>query len=400
MAYSWQKDPYRSIVKPRKDGVYLSIAYGFKDVATAARIFDGSEEGYAYARCGEGNPTVRSFERAMARAEMGELVAGYDALATSSGMAAITLLCLALATEGKNEIVSSPFIYGGTYSLFTQYLPKLGITCKMVEDPNDITQWDRNISSKTAFVFIESASNPLVDIPDLEKIAEFVQSRGAPLVCDNTVLTPSILKPLYYGVDIVVHSVSKAINGHSTGLGGVIIADKELIAKIRCSWAVVLGAVMDPDCAKRMVDGLKTLPERIVRHSQNALETAKFLKQNSKVSKVHYPFLPSNASYKTAIKQDMTMGGPLLAFEIKGNLKDAVNFIESLGVIIHATHLGHNQTIATHPASTTHSKIPKEEREKLGISDTLIRISAGREKEKEFKKILKDIETALKMTKL
>ena len=399
MGYSWKKDPYKSIVPPRKDGVYLSIAYGLKDVATAAKIFAGEEKGYAYARCGEGNPTVRAFEKAMAEAEAGVL-GGYDAIATSSGMAAIMLLCLELATDGKNEIVSSSFIYGGTYSLFTQFLPKLGITCKMVQNPNDIDSWDEAISPKTAFAFIESASNPLVDIPDIEKVAERVQSHGVPLVCDNTVLTPVLHHPLDYGVDVVVHSVSKAINGHSTGLGGVIVADEKLIREIRSSWAIVLGAVMDPDCAKRMHKGLKSLPERIFRHSENALNLAKFLCERNEIANVHYPMLPSSPSYPIAEAYGLEGGGPLLAFELKGELKDAVKFIESLKVVIHATHLGHNKTIATHPASTTHSKVPKETREKLGISDTLIRISAGSESKKEFRKVLEDIKIALKSANL
>lgn len=399
MSYSWRKDPYGSIVPPKKDGVYLSIAYGLKDVATAARIFAGEEKGYAYARCGEGNPTVRAFEKDIASLEAGHLD-GYDAIASASGMASILLLSLHLASGKKKEIVSSPHIYGGTYSLFTQFLPKLGIRCKMVNDQNDIDEWKKAITEETAFVFIESISNPLVGVSKIEEIAECAHEKQTLLVCDNTVPTPELFKPLYCGADIVIHSTSKAINGASTGLGGAIIADERIIDKMRCSWAVVLGAQMDPDCAKRMHQGLKTLPKRIYKHSENALAIAKFLTTRPEIAQVYYPFLPSSPYYQQALKQNMKAGGPLLAFELKGEIKDAIKFIESLKTVIHTTHLGHNKTIATHPASTTHSKIPKEARERLGISDTLIRISAGCEKEKRFQKVLKDIETALEKTNL
>lgn len=397
MGYSWRKDPYGAIVPPRKDGVYLSIAYGLKDVATAARIFAGEERGYAYARCGEGNPTVRAFERQITHLEA-RYLDGYDAIASASGMASISLLSLYLASGKKREIVSSPYIYGGTYSLFTQYLPKLGIRCKMVNDQDDIDEWKNAITEQTAFVFIESISNPLVGVSKVEEIAECAHEKDTLLVCDNTVPTPELFKPLWYGADVVVHSVSKAINGRSTGLGGVIVADERIIHKIRCSWAVVVGAVMDPDCAQRMHRGLKTLPKRIYKHSDNALAIAKFLTARPEISQVYYPFLPQSPYYEQALKQNMKSGGPLLAFELRGEIKDAIKFIESLKVIIHTTHLGHNKTIATHPASTTHSKIPKEERERLGISDTLIRVSAGCEKEIGFEKVLEDIRRALALT--
>lgn len=397
MGYSWRKDPYGAIVPPRSDGVYLSIAYGLKDVATAARIFAGEEKGYAYARCGEGNPTVRAFELEIARAEAGHLQ-GYDAIATSSGMSATLLLSLYLASGAKKEIVSSPFIYGGTYSLFTQYLPKLGIKCKMVNDPDNIDEWKNAITEETAFVFVESISNPLVGVSKVEEIAECAHEKQTLLVCDNTVPTPEIFNPFYYGADLIIHSASKAINGGSTGLGGAIIADEKIIDEIRSSWAVIIGATMDPDCAKRMSRGLKTLPKRIYRHSENALEIAKFLTSFWLVAKVYYPLLPSSPYYEYTSRH-MNHGGPLLAFELKGKMEDAIKFIESLKKVIHATHLGHNKTIATHPASTTHSKIPKEERERLGISDTLIRISAGCEKEKGLIRVLKDIQRALAQAK-
>lgn len=394
MGYSWRKDPYGAIVPPRKDGVYLSIAYGLKNVATAAKIFAGEEKGYAYARCGEGNPTVRDFERAIAESESKSLE-GYDAIATASGISATLLLTLYLASGDKREIVSSPFIYGGTYSQAAQYMPMLGIKCKMVNNPDDLNEWKNAITEQTAFVFIESISNPMVGVSKVEEIAELAHEKNTLLVCDNTVPTPELFKPLWYGADVVVHSVSKAVNGKSTGLGGVIVADEGMINKIRGSWAVVVGAVMDPDCAKRMHQGLKTLKKRIYIHSANAFAIAKFLSERLEIAKVYYPFLPSSQYYEQALKQNMKAGGPLLAFELKGEMKDAIKFIESLKTVIHTTHLGHNKTIATHPASTTHSKIPKEEREKLGISDTLIRISAGSENEKEFERVLKDIEKAL-----
>lgn len=390
-----RENPYYSIVEPEPDGTHLSIAHTFRDVEHARRIFAGEEEGYAYACVGEGNPTVRGYERAIAELEAPQ-DARYDAIATTSGRSAILLTALQLLKQtGKKCIVTTPHLYGGTYSLFTHYLSTLGIDTILVQNPGDMRAWDTAITHDTAFVFVETISNPLASVIDLSTIASIAHNKQVYVVADNTI--PTVLfKPFLHGADVVVYSASKSMNGDSRGLGGIIISNKGFIRTIRREWFSVAGSVMDPACAARMHKRLATLKTRVACESANALTLAEILQYTPGIYRVHYPLLERSPYRTLAQSLGMTGGaGGLLAFELTGSMDRAVRFIESLKMVIHATHLGHEKTLVTLPAATTHAKIPRALREKCGITDTLVRISAGCEEPHEFTSVIKDILRAL-----
>ncbi|GMQ95292.1 MAG: O-succinylhomoserine sulfhydrylase [Patescibacteria group bacterium] len=391
--YHHLDDPHYSLVPPEKEvgyALYKSIAFGFKNAAHGRGIFAGETDGYAYHGLGFGNPTVHEFERKMAEGE-GSGDTAFDALATASGMSAIDLLTRFLCLAGdRKEMVSSPKIYGGTYYYLNELAPKMGVGARFVSDPYDLEQWRSLITSRTACLLLETPANPHADVFDIAAYAKLAREYDIPLVVDNTIATHALQRPLSLGADIVIVSASKGINGHSTGLGGIIVAKKELIAELRNTWGVGVRAVMDPDCAHRMLHGLNDLEVRMHRHSENALALAEYLQKSPKVREVHYPFLDTCKHHDIA-QQQMSGGGPLLGVTLRGTLEDAERFIDALtkdGTVIQAPHICHEKTLAVHPASTTHARVPEEERISLGISDTFIRVSTGTEDAPEFREVV------------
>jgi cystathionine beta-lyase/cystathionine gamma-synthase len=397
--YNWRNDSYGAIVpskKIKRIDVYECTTFAHKTAEEGRAIFAGEKAGYAYSRISEGNPTVRKFELAMLGGETGfwsDLYDRYDALAFASGMAAEFILALALCYE-KKHIVSSPWVYGGTYALFDKVLPKYcgGIQTTFVENPRDMASWYRAARQDTAFFWTESPANPfgVLDIPAISVVAH---SLGIPVFTDNTIVTHALQKPLLLGADGVVISTSKGINGYSNALGGVLVAERELIAKIKNELSPYAGAIIDASPAARMLMGMEDLHERMRVCSHNALDFAKFCFRHRGVQKVRYHFLPNSTFYETAQRQ-MSGGGPLLSVELCGTMQDTIKALESFRVIIPAPHLGHTDALVVHPASTTHAKVPAEERKRLGISDTLLRFSMGSKQDVSLVK--EDFEQALK----
>ncbi len=367
--------------------LYQSVAYPYADAKEAAEIFKGDKPGYTYGRWD--NPTITSFEKRMAALENTE-----SAIATSSGMAAILLLCHTLLEKG-DEIVSSNLLYGGTFSLFEVGLKKMGININWVRNPEDIEAWKQAISPKTKFMFVETPGNPSLFIADIQALSNLAKSNNMPLVVDNTVASPALQQPSNFGADIIIHSTTKYICGNGTSLGGIICGPENIIEeKIRKSTLRYMGPSIAPFNAWLNILGLETLALRMQKHSNNALVVANYLESHPKVKSVNYPGLKSNQYHNLATKQ-MNGCSSLLSFVVEGNYENATKFIDSLNIFIHATHLGTCKSIATHPASTTHSAMGEEEMAKAGISPALIRFSVGIEDEND---LIADLEQAFEKT--
>ena len=375
------EDPYRSLTPPINGltgPIRTSIAYTFDNAREAAEIFSGERQGYAYSRISCGTPPVHQLSQRLLDLELGDWdrKSEYDVLLTASGMSAIMLTVIALASH-EGRFLSSPRVYGGTYNLFKTSLPELGIGCTMVNNPLDIEEWEHylEITPLVRFLYAEDDANPMPIKLNNKALANLAHRFKIPYVCDRTIGTPILERPILLGVDVVIHSLSKNIGGRSGGLGGAIIAKKGFIERIRNGWTVVMGPVLDPRVADYFLDGIKDLEERVMQKVETARIVADWLRNNKFVKSVYGP------------------GGDLLSFEIKGSLEDARRVVESYKLIIFAPHLGDIWTLSTHPASTTHARIPEKERLKLGISDSLIRISVGLEDPED---IIWDLDQVLK----
>ncbi len=393
--------------------IYQTAAYVFKDAEEAADLFGLRKEGNIYTRLM--NPTTDVFEKRIAALE-----GGIGALATASGMAAITTALLTFTKPG-DEIVSGDKLYGGTYELFNYTFPKLGRTVKFV-DSSSPEQFKNAISGNTKALYVESIGNPGLDVPDFEKLAEIAHEAGIPLIVDNTV-SPLILRPIDHGVDIVVYSATKFIGGHGTSIGGVIVDSgnfdwspekfpeicepdpgyhglkyKEafgkaaFIAKARVQFIRDTGACISPFNSFLFILGLETLPLRMKKHCDNALEVAKFLEKHPKVSWVSYPGLESHSSHELAKKYLKSGSGAIIGFGIKGGISECRKFIENLQVFSHLANIGDAKSLVIHPASTTHEQLSKEEQAACGVTEDFIRLSIGIEDEND---LIFDIEQAL-----
>lgn len=363
--------------------IYQTVAHLFRDTDHAARLFSQEEEGHVYSRVS--NPTVEAFEKRMAELEGAE--AG---LAASSGMAAIFLLAAALVKQGE-EIVSSARVYGGTYHLFNETFPRFGITTRFVENPSDIPNWELCVTPRTKFLFLETPANPTLGVFDIGAIADVARAHSIPLVVDSTIATPALQLPFQFGADYVVHSATKYISGSGTALGGIMLGPKEVFDEMRGGLVYDIGASLAPFHAWLFLLGLESLGVRMKRHTENATTVAEFLEGHPRVERVHYPGLASSPHYDLARKQ-MTGASSLLAFELKGGIGAGKSFIENLRLISHVANLGDAKTLAIHPASTTHSKVPFEEQKKVGITQGLVRMSVGLEDPED---IIEDISQSL-----
>lgn len=369
--------------------IYQSVAYKYADAKEAAEIFAALKQGYTYGRWD--NPTVNIFEQRMAVLENTE-----SAIATSSGMAAIFLLCHHMLSAG-DEIVSSNRVYGGTFSLFEVGLKKMGVKVNWVTTPEKLDAWNDAITKKTKFLYVETPSNPSLFIADLPKLSKLARANKLPLVVDNTIATPALFQPVKLGADMVIHSTTKYICGNASSLGGIICGTKAVIEDgIRKGPIRYLGPSMAPFNAWLNLNGLETLALRMERHCSNALAVAKFLEKHPRVVSVNFPGLASNPYHKMIKVNNMKGVGSLMSFELKGSYDDAVKFIDSLEVMTHATHLGTCKSIVTHPASTTHSAMGEKEMKKAGISPSLIRFSIGLEDKND---LIADIKKALTPSK-
>ena len=396
--------------------IYQTTSYQFKDTEHAANLFGLKEFGNIYTRLM--NPTTDVFEKRMAL-----LDGGVGALAVASGQSAITLALLNIARAG-DEIVSADNLYGGTYNLFHYTFPRLGIMVNFVKS-NDLDALQRAITPKTKAIYAESIGNPKLDVADIEGIAGVAHKNGIPFVLDNTV-SPYLLRPIDFGVDIVVYSATKFIGGHGTSLGGVIvdsgkfdwtngkfplIADPDpsyhginfvealkpmgniaYITKARVSLLRDLGPALSPFNSFLFLQGLETIHLRMPRHSENALAVAGYLEKHPKVSWVNYPGLKSSPEQQRVKKYLPKGAGAILGFGIKGGAEAGKKFIESLELISHLANVGDAKTLAIHPATTTHQQLSAEEQLATGVTPDFIRLSIGIE---HIDDIIADIEQAL-----
>jgi O-acetylhomoserine (thiol)-lyase len=405
-------DPY---TLSRAVPIYQTTSYLFRDTEHAARLFAVEEEGNIYSRIM--NPTVSVFEKRVALLE-----GGVGALATASGQSAELIAILNIAKEG-DEIVSSISLYGGTYNLFAVTLKRLGINVKFV-DPSDPENFRKAITPRTKAIYAETLGNPKLDTLDIERVAHIAHNAGIPLIIDNTIPSPYLVRPIDYGADIVIHSATKFIGGHGTSIGGIIVDSGKFnwqngkfpeitepdstyhglnyiekfgasayIAKARLQLMRDLGACMSPFNAFLFLLGLETLPVRMERHSQNAMKVAEFLKNHPKVSWVNYPGLPDNPYYNIARKYFRRgLFGAIIGFGVKGGLEAGKKFINNLKLLSHLANIGDAKSLAIHPASTTHAQLTPEEQISAGVTPDFIRLSIGLESVDD---IIYDIDQAL-----
>ncbi|MCP2520030.1 aminotransferase class I/II-fold pyridoxal phosphate-dependent enzyme [Candidatus Aminicenantes bacterium AC-335-B20] len=361
--------------------IYQTSTFSFEKAKDLADAFEGKKEAYIYTRLG--NPTISVLEEKMACLEGGE-----SALIAASGMAAISTLVLTLVEAGEN-IVCQDTLYGGTYALFKNLMPRLGIEVRFVRC-TDLEQIEKAIDSKTKLIFIETPSNPTLQVIDIKGVAEIARKKNIHLCVDNTFATPYLQRPLELGADSVIHSATKYIGGHGDAIGGIIIGSKEFIKEAK-NILKDIGATIGPFVAWLLIRGLKTLAIRMERHCFNALKVAQFLEAHPKVSKVYYPGLPSHPQHELARKQMKNFGG-MVSFELKGGKRAGEILQNSVKLITLAVSLGDTDSLIEHPATTSHRAYSKEELEKFGIPEGLVRISIGIEN---FEDIIDDLKQAL-----
>jgi cystathionine gamma-lyase len=338
--------------------------------------------GYEYSRTG--NPTRHALEKRLAALENARF-----ALAFSSGLAAETIICMTLLKSG-DHVIAFDDLYGGTRRLFNSVLADFDLEFSYV-DARDLKNVNEAIKSNTRLIWMETPTNPLMRLCDIEGIAGIGKKREITTVVDNTFMSPFLQNPLDFGIDVVVHSTTKYLNGHSDSVGGaVMLSDEELYGRIKFNQNAI-GAILSPFDSYLVLRGSKTLALRMERHCRNAFDIARFLEAHPKISKVHYPGLENHPQHELARRQMKGFGG-MLSFEIDGGMKEAKAFLENLRIFSLAESLGGVESLIEHPALMTHASVPREEREKTGITDSLIRVSAGIEDVNDLKE---DLEQAL-----
>jgi len=408
--------------------LYQTTAYQFRDTKHAADLFGLAELGNIYTRIM--NPTQDTVEQRIAALE-----GGVAALLLASGSAATTFAVLNIAQAG-DHIVSSPSLYGGTYNLFHYTLPKFGIEVTFVDNPDDPESWRKAVKPNTKAFFGETIANPKNDLLDIETVAKIAHENEVPLIVDNTVATPYLIRPIEWGADVVVHSATKFLSGHGNTVVGAIVdagkfdyarypkrfpsfnepdpsyhglvyaqalgvgsafgANLSYIFKIRLTLLRDIGAAVSPFNAWLLAQGLETLSLRIERHVENAKAVAAFLEKHPQVSSVNYASLASSKWNKLANKYSPKGSGSVLSFEIKGGIESGKKFIEALKLHSHVANIGDVRSLAIHPASTTHSQLSAEDQVSAGVTPGLVRLSIGIEN---IKDIQADLETAFAAAK-
>jgi O-succinylhomoserine sulfhydrylase len=349
--------------------IFATSSYVFKNAEEAALRFTGQKAGNIYSRFT--NPTVNAFQERLAYMEGGE-----RCLAFSSGMAAIMAVGMGLLKTG-DHVVCSRGVFGNTVLMFQNYFGKFGVETEFV-DLIDTNAWEAAIKPNTRFLFLETPSNPLIEIADIELLATIAHKHGCLLVVDNCFCTPVLQKPFAFGADIVIHSATKYIDGQGRCVGGAVIASNEVIEKSIYPYLRTGGATMSPFNAWVFLSGLETLSIRMKAHCDSAFELARWLETRPQVAKVHYPGLSSHPQHELAKRQQTHFGG-IVSFELEGGKEQAWSLIDSTEMISITANLGDVKTTITHPATTTHGRLTPEVRTLAGIKDGLVRISVGLE---------------------
>jgi O-succinylhomoserine sulfhydrylase len=375
----------RSNQREHSSALYLNSSFVFESAEEARAMFAEEIQGNIYSRYS--NPNSSELIDKVCRAEGTE-----DGIATASGMAAMFGSIASLLQQG-DHILASRSLFGSTHQLLTRVFPKWGIT-STYGDIADYQNWDKLLQPNTKMLFLETPSNPGLEIIDLEWAGKFAAAHGLILVVDNCFATPYLQQPAHWGAHLVTHSATKYIDGQGRVLGGLILGKKELIAEVRF-FTRHTGPSISPFNAWILSKSMETLAVRMDRHCENAEKVARYFSGCPDLDRVNYPFLPSHEQHDLAIKQ-MKAGGGILTLTVKGGLQRAQRFIDKLQMISITPNLGDSRSIVTHPASTTHSKLSAEERQKVGITDGLIRLSVGLE---HYEDILQDVERALEQSK-
>ena len=371
----------RSHAKEHSVPLYLSSSFVYDDAERMRAAFASENDDFIYSRFS--NPNANELVQKMCQLEGAE--AGY---ATASGMAAIFSSFAALCNSG-DEILSCRSIFGSTHSVFTKILPKWNIKTTYA-DADDIDNWDALVTEKTKLLYIETPTNPGLDILDLEVLGEFCKRHNLIFVVDNCFATPYLQQPIQYGADLVIHSGTKWIDGQGRVVGGVLVGSQDLVDEIY-AFCRSTGPAISPFNAWILSKSLETLAVRMDRHCDNALALATHLEQHSSIERVLYPFLASHPKYAIAKKQ-MSKGGGIVSIFLNGGLLQGKQFLDTIKLCSLTANIGDSRSIVTHPASTTHAKLSAEERAAVGISDNMIRISCGLE---HIDDIIADIEQAL-----
>jgi len=405
----------------RATPIYQTTAYVFNSSEHAAKLFGLAEFGNIYTRIM--NPTQDVAEKRIAALE-----GGTAALLLASGQAAETMAILNIAQAG-DHIVSSSTIYGGTYNLFKYTLPKLGITTTFVEDQDDLAAWAAAVQPNTKLFFAETIGNPKVSILDIRGVADVAHEAGLPLLVDNTVATPYLIRPLEHGADIIIHSATKFLAGHGTVVAGAIVdggkfewskSDKfpglttpdpsyhgvnytaalgdgiAYIIKARVQLLRDLGAAISPNSAFQLIQGIETLSLRIERHVENAKKIAEWLHAHPQVESVNYAALPTSPWFEAAKKYAPKGPGAIVSFEIKGGIASGSKFVDSLELFSHVANIGDVRSLVIHPASTTHSQLSPAEQLTAGVTPGLVRLSVGLES---IEDLIADLETGFAAAK-
>ncbi|MEY4857567.1 MAG: hypothetical protein RL409_2703 [Gemmatimonadota bacterium] len=361
--------------------LYLTSSFRFDDAEHARALFTEEVAGNVYSRYA--NPNTDEFVRKLCLLEGGE-----DGIATASGMSAVFTAIAARVSSG-DHVLASRALFGSTHQIFTRILPKWGVSSDYA-DAADPSSWERLVRPSTKLIFIETPSNPGLELVDLRWLGDFAAARGIPLVVDNCFATPYLQRPLALGANVVTHSATKYIDGQGRALGGAIIGDASYIADCRF-FARHTGPAMSAFNAWLLSKSLETLAVRMDRHCSNALALAQHFEQHPALTAVRYPFLPSHPQHELARAQ-MSQGGGIVVLELMGGLDAGRRFLDAVQMVSHSANLGDTRTIVTHPASTTHSRLTPAERAAVGITDGLIRVSVGLE---HVGDIIADLEQAL-----
>ncbi|MGP1446275.1 MAG: trans-sulfuration enzyme family protein [Candidatus Limimorpha sp.] len=362
--------------------IYQTSTFKFKNADHGAACFAGDDPGFIYTRIG--NPTIGALETTIA-----EIEHGFGAIAVGSGMAAVNTVYMGLL-KGGDHMISSAAVYGPSRVVMEKYWSNFGVESTYL-DTTDIEKIKKAIQPNTKMIYIESPANPTMDITDIKAVCELAHSKNILVVVDNTFCSPVLQRPLDLGADVVLHSMTKFLNGHADIVAGCVVAkDKDIYAKLRGTM-VNLGCNMDPTQAYMVIRGLKTLKIRVLKQQESARILAEWLEKHPKVEWVKYPGLPSHPQYELAQRQ-MSGPGSLISFSLKGGIQAGKVLMDNIRMILLAVSLGGVESLMSHPASMTHSKMSKESREAAGITDGLVRFAVGIEDVEDIKA---DLEQAL-----
>lgn len=365
------------------EALFLNSSYSHETAEQSEALFAGKKDGFKYGRYS--HPNLAMLEERLSLME-----GAGGCIVTASGMAAVFAVLMSQLKTG-DHVVASKVLFSSCHYIITDILPRFGITYTLVPG-HDMAAWKKAITKKTRCVFIETPANPTLELVDIAAVAKLCKASGAHLIIDNVFATPLLQRPLELGADSVVYSTTKHIDGQGRTIGGAILGKKKFLDDVVMPFVRHTGPHMSPFNAWVLLKSLETLELRVEKHCDNAEVLAKLLEKHPRVSRILYPGSMSHPQYSVARKQ-MSRGGPMIAFELKGGKKAAFKFMNALSVIDISNNLGNAKSLVTHPASTTHASMGAAERKKIGLSDDLIRLSVGIEDIADLKK---DIETALK----